>query len=164
MQNFIKKHIAKLFIIACIVAVLIALIVRIGNHQPHISAEETELATESATEEPTELPDPKLSESSQTVEHLGEFMLTAYCTCSKCCEQYADGLTSTNVEAVPGRTIAVDPRVIPMGSTVYINGTEYTAEDTGGAIKGNRIDVLFPSHQEALEFGIQYADVSYIRN
>lgn len=91
---------------------------------------------------------------------LGEFKLTAYCTCSKCCGQWADGITYTGTEATPGRTIAVDPKVIELGSTVIINGTEYIAEDIGGAIKGNRIDVLFPTHQEALEFGIQYADVS----
>lgn len=91
---------------------------------------------------------------------LGEFKLTAYCTCAKCCEEWADGITYTGTQATAGRTIAVDPEVIPLGSTVYINGAEYVAEDIGGAIKGNRIDVLHTTHQEALEFGIQYADVS----
>lgn len=94
---------------------------------------------------------------------LGEFKLTAYCTCGKCCGEWADGITYTGTEATPGRTIAVDPKVIQLGSTVVINGTEYIAEDIGGAIKGNRIDVLFPTHQEALEFGVQYADV-HIKN
>ena len=94
--------------------------------------------------------------------HLGEFKLTAYCTCSKCCGEWSDGITYTGVQATPGRTIAVDPEVIPLGSTVYINGFEYTAEDIGGAIEGNRIDVLCSSHEEALEFGIQYADVSIL--
>lgn len=97
------------------------------------------------------------------VKHLGEFKLTAYCTCEKCCGEWADGITATGTDATPGRTIAVDPKVIPLGSTVYINGTEYIAEDIGGAIKGNRIDVLFPTHQEALEFGVQYADVIIIK-
>lgn len=91
---------------------------------------------------------------------LGEFKLTAYCTCGKCCGEWADGITYTGTEATPGRTIAVDPKVIQLGSTVVINGTEYIAEDIGGAIKGNRIDVLFPTHQEALQFGVQYADVT----
>lgn len=117
---------------------------------------------EPETEEPT-LPAPEQPEATQTTEHLGEFKLTAYCTCSVCCGQWADGITASGTKAVPGRTIAVDPTVIPLGSTVYVNGIEYIAEDTGGAIKGNRIDILFPSHQEALEFGIQYADVSLIR-
>lgn len=94
--------------------------------------------------------------------HLGEFKLTAYCTCSKCCGDWSDGITYTGVKATPGRTIAVDPEVIPLGSTVYINGFEYIAEDVGGAIDGYRIDVLCSSHEEALEFGIQYADVSIL--
>lgn len=52
-----------------------------------------------------------------------------------------------------GRTIAVDPRVIPLGSKVRMNGKEYVAEDTGGAIKGRRIDLFADSHSEAMKFG-----------
>lgn len=91
---------------------------------------------------------------------LGTFKLTAYCPCPKCCGQWADGITYTGTEATAGRTIAVDPNVIPLGSTVHINGQAYTAEDIGGAIKGNRIDVYFPTHTEALQFGVQYAEVA----
>ena len=49
--------------------------------------------------------------------------------------------------------------MIPMGSHVIIDGHEYIAEDTGGAIKGNRIDVFFDSHQDALNFGVKYMTV-----
>lgn len=111
-----------------------------------------EVIAEADEPEPVAEVEPQLTD-------LGEFKLTAYCTCSKCCGEWADGITYTGTEATPGRTIAVDPKVIPLGSTVVINGTEYIAEDVGGAIKGNRIDVLFPTHQEALQFGVQYADV-----
>lgn len=52
-----------------------------------------------------------------------------------------------------GRTIAVDPRVIPLGNKVRMNGKEYVAEDTGGAIKGKRIDLFIDSHSEAMKFG-----------
>lgn len=97
------------------------------------------------------------------MEDLGEFKLTAYCTCPKCCGDWADGITFTGTEATPGRTVAVDPSVIPLGSTVHINGVNYIAEDIGGAIKGKRIDVLFPTHQEALEFGVQYSNVSILK-
>lgn len=96
-------------------------------------------------------------------ELLGEFKLTAYCTCSKCCGKWADGITASGTAATPGRTIAVDKNVIPLGSKVIINGYEYVAEDTGSAIKGNRIDILFPTHQDALNFGIQYADVAIVK-
>lgn len=89
---------------------------------------------------------------------LGEYKITAYCPCAKCCGK-SDGITSTGVLARQGRTIAVDPQKIAYGDRVIINGHTYTAEDCGGAIKGNRIDVYFDSHEDALEFGVQYAEV-----
>ena len=96
-------------------------------------------------------------------EPLGEFKLTAYCPCMNCCGK-TDGITSTGTLDAEGRTIAVDPRVIPYGSTVTIyfaDGTShtYTAEDCGGAIKENRIDVFFSSHDAARAFGVQSAMV-----
>ena len=51
-------------------------------------------------------------------------------------------MTSTGVIAQEGKTIAVDPEIIPYGSIIKINGNEYFAEDYGGAIKGNRIDIF----------------------
>lgn len=93
---------------------------------------------------------------------LGEFKITAYCACTKCCSIYADGITYTGTIATEGRTIAVDPDVIPLGSIVEVNGHEYIAEDIGGAIKGNRLDIFFNSHQDALEWGVQYLDVFLI--
>lgn len=82
------------------------------------------------------------------------FELTGYCPCEKCCGKWANGITSTGVTAIAGRTIAVDPKVIPYGTEVEIEdlGTRI-AEDCGGAIKGKRIDVYFNTHQEALNFG-----------
>lgn len=67
----------------------------------------------------------------------------------------------------PG-VIAVDPDVIPLGSRVYVeypDGTGHyaTAEDTGGAIKGNRIDVAVSSVGKAYDFGIKNAKV-YVVN
>ena len=94
---------------------------------------------------------------------------TAYCACYKCCGKYPSnkyyGITKTGTRAKVG-TIAVDPKVIPMGTEMYIEGLYGAknygtgkAEDIGGAIKGNRIDVYFENHNDALEFGIQYAEV-----
>ena len=96
-------------------------------------------------------------------EPLGEFKLTAYCPCAKCCGK-TDGITATGTTAAEGRTIAVDPRVIPYGSTVtvyFADGAShsYTAEDCGGGIKGNRLDIYFDDHQAALQFGVQSAMV-----
>ena len=77
---------------------------------------------------------------------------TAYCPCNVCCGK-CDGITATGTKATAGRTIAVDPSFIPYGTEVIINGNTYIAEDCGGAIKGNRVDIYFATHQEALNFG-----------
>lgn len=97
------------------------------------------------------------------MKYLGKFKLTAYCNCKKCCGKWSGGPTASGKMPKAGRTIAVDPKVIPLGSKVVINGKTYTAEDTGSAIKNKRIDVYFDSHQAALNFGVQYAEV-YICN
>ena len=81
----------------------------------------------------------------------------AYCSCIQCCGK-DDGITSTGTQAMPGRTIAVDPSVIPYGSRVVIDGHTYIAEDCGGAIKGNTIDVFHATREEALQWGIKYVD------
>ena len=96
---------------------------------------------------------------------LGEFKLTAYCSCEKCCGIWAynrpNGVVygAIGEELKEGYSIAVDPNIISYGSEVIINGKTYKAQDCGGAIKGNRIDVYFNDHDDALEFGVQYADI-----
>jgi 3D (Asp-Asp-Asp) domain-containing protein len=126
----------------------------------------TEAHIEGTPDEPIEAPTEETTEEApETVAEpepisLGTFKLTAYCSCPACCGSWADGTTYTGTKATAGRTIAVDPDVIPLGSTVYINGQPYIAEDIGGAIQGNRIDVYFPTHQDAIEFGVQYAEIS----
>ena len=84
-----------------------------------------------------------------------EFHVTAYCGCYECSEQYGTQ-TSTGVTAESGRTIAVDPEVIPYGSKVEINGHIYTAEDCGGAINGYDIDIFMDDHEATDDFGSQY--------
>lgn len=106
---------------------------------------------------------------------LGIFKLTAYCPCAICCGDYVNNRPldangneivygSTGKVLVQGKSIAVDLSVIPYNTKVIIDGHEYIAHDTGGAIKGNRIDVYFESHQEALDFGVQYAEVFEMTN
>lgn len=91
------------------------------------------------------------------------FRCTAYCGCRKCCGK-SDGITASGTIAEEGRTIGVDTSVIPLGATVIIAGDVYIAEDTGGAIKGNQIDIYFDSHEEALAFGVRYLKVEVIEN
>ena len=88
---------------------------------------------------------------------LGTFKLTAYCACSKCCGK-SNGITASGVKATAGRTVAVDSS-IPFGTKLIIDGHTYIAEDRGGAIKGKKIDIFFNTHQEAINFGVQYKEV-----
>lgn len=95
---------------------------------------------------------------------LGEFTLTAYCPDSCCCGVWANGYTATGTLATEGRTIAVDPDIIPYGTRVLLiwpDGTQhsYIAEDCGGGVNGNHIDVFFNDHQAARVFGVQSAMV-----
>lgn len=80
--------------------------------------------------------------------------VTAYCPCVHCSGEFGN-MTATGEIAKEGRTIAVDPNVIPYGSTVIVFGKEYIAEDCGAAIVGNEIDIFFENHEEAKEFGVQ---------
>lgn len=93
---------------------------------------------------------------------LGLFEVTAYCPCVECSEGYGT-MTSTGATATENRTVAVDPNVIAYGTTLEINGNTYIAEDCGGAIKGNIIDIYFDTHAEALAWGRQSHEV-YIVN
>ena len=91
-----------------------------------------------------------------------EVLATAYCGCVQCCGK-SDCITATGTRATEGRTIAADPRVIPYGTHVLINGHEYIVEDCGGAINGNRIDIYFESHADALQFGVQTVTVEILQ-
>lgn len=89
-------------------------------------------------------------------QYIGECTITAYCPCVECCGDYADGLTSTGFPALPG-VVAVDPEVIPLGSTVIIDGNKFIAADTG--VTGNHIDICLSYHFQAEEYGVRTAEV-----
>ena len=101
--------------------------------------------------------------SDNTLIYLGTFISTAYCECSKCCGKWADGKTASGTTATAGRTIAVDPSVIPLGSIVIINGKSYIAEDTGSAIKGKKIDIYYDSHSAANQWGRRTVEVYLVK-
>lgn len=111
----------------------------------------------------TELPVPNDS-NYDDLQYIAEFDITAFCACEYCCGSNADGITATGTKATEGRTISVDPDVIPLGSKVYIEDYGcYVAEDTGSAIKGHIIDMYMVSHEAALQFGRQHKDVYIVK-
>lgn len=99
---------------------------------------------------PADLPEPPL----------GRFKLTAY---SGPQLGQAQPITATGTTARAGRTVAVDPVVIPLGSRIYIEGLgERIAEDVGGGVKGNHIDVYLGTVPQAFDFGVRRGRVSLI--
>ena len=76
---------------------------------------------------------------SDTLTPLGVFKITGYCPCYSCSE-------------------AVDPRVIPLGTRLLIDGKEYVAEDIGGAVKQKHIDIYFDNHKVAHQL-LRYTEV-----
>lgn len=87
-----------------------------------------------------------------------------------CTGPYNNGYTYTGKKCAQGlgtlespRMIAVDPRVIPLRSMLYIEGYGFArAEDIGGAIKGNKIDILFDKHSDVARFGVKYGIKVYL--
>ena len=89
--------------------------------------------------------------------------VTAYCPCSKCCGTGSPGITASGHKIQSGDAfVAADSRysfgtemIIPG----YNNDQPVKVLDRGGAIKGNKIDVFFPTHEEALRWGVKNIDV-----
>jgi 3D (Asp-Asp-Asp) domain-containing protein len=126
------------------------------NVQPRTVVEYVEVETEPAVEyvEAEVVP---IVEEPQMIS-LGIYEITAYCTCVRCCGK-SDGITASGVKATANRTIAADTSILPFGTEIYINGQKYVVEDKGGAIRGNRIDMYFDTHQEALQWGRQHVEI-----
>ncbi|BBI30636.1 3D domain-containing protein [Cohnella abietis] len=73
------------------------------------------------------------------------------------------GITSSGAVVQEGRTIAVDPKVIPIGWWVYIEGIGFRrAEDTGSAVKGKKIDVYYDSEKHVNKFGLKRGYTVYV--
>lgn len=80
------------------------------------------------------------------------FTATGYCPCAKCCGK-TNGMTASGAKAKAGVTVAM-PKKYAFGTKIEIKGMgTYIVQDRGGAIKGNKIDIFFNTHQEALNFG-----------
>lgn len=108
----------------------------------------------------------RASSRSSSLNGFSNFKATTYSTYAngdKLAGKQWGNKTATGTTVRQGRTIAVDPNIIPLGSKVeiifgngfdYLNGI-YTAEDTGNAIKGNKIDVYLDNYKECIRFGVR---------
>ena len=94
----------------------------------------------------------KKSKKQKKKKLIGNFKITAYCIY---------GRTASGTTTTPNRTIAADPSVLPYGTEVIINGQKYVVEDTGGAIRNNRIDIYMSTYNEAINWGVRNVDVYY---
>lgn len=159
-----------LIILALLVALIISLVTRPGASVNECAHAVYAAVPETSISAPLETP---VSVSVAEPIFLGEYKTTAYCTCVKCCgiwsQEHPDRIgtdyvqkTASGTIPTAGRTVAVDTSVIPFGTVLIIDGHEYVAEDTGAAVKGNVIDIYFDSHDEAVNYGVQYKNI-YIK-
>jgi 3D (Asp-Asp-Asp) domain-containing protein len=103
--------------------------------------------------------------SSEFMTYVGDFKITAYCPCEKCCEGWAVNrpqvygkdvvFTASGAVAREGVTVAVVPEVFPYGTKLYIEGVGVrVAQDTGGALKPDNLEVYFNTHEDAWNSGL----------
>ncbi|MGE5389849.1 MAG: peptidoglycan-binding protein [Deltaproteobacteria bacterium] len=103
-------------------------------------------------------------QTGSTVSRGGAFSViaTGYCGCTICNYPYG-GQPAYNGMPLQYGIVAVDPTVIPMNTRLYIDGYgEAIAADQGNAIKGYHIDLYFPSHEQALDWGIKRVNVTIL--
>ena len=88
---------------------------------------------------------------------LGMFTITGYCNCSVCSGGHNKTFSGTVPQ--PDHTISADLNVFPLGTKLLIDGITYTVEDKGSSVTGNKLDIFYGSHEEALAVGTYTAEV-----
>lgn len=92
--------------------------------------------------------------------YLGKFYITHYCPCSQCCGAGGGKVTASGTTPTAGRTVGVNPRLIKYGTKLKVGNYEgYVAEDTGGGIGWQHLDIFCNTHQEALNAGVGWEKV-----
>lgn len=138
--------------------------------EPAKPADHTEQATAPVVTAPTGVP----TEYIKTI----DVKATAYCLCKKCCGKSPSnpgyGVTASGLKITPGvgmKVVASDPKVIPLGTKVYVEGlygaNDYgyaVVADTGSAIKNLKIDLYMDTHQMALNWGVKTVRVYILGN
>ena len=92
-----------------------------------------------------------------------QMRVTAYCPCEKCCGEYSDGITACGHKIRSGDAFVAADKQYSFGTEMlipgYTNGQPVKVLDRGGAIRRDRLDVFFHSHEEALKWGVKHLDV-----
>ncbi|NEU30570.1 LysM peptidoglycan-binding domain-containing protein [bacterium LRH843] len=118
------------------------------------------------TEKPISAAEAPKENTSASTNHTSSKEMTMKATAYTASCEGCSGITATGInlkENPNAKVISVDPSVIPLGSKVYVEGYgEAIAGDTGGAIKGNKIDVFIPSKQDAINFGVKQLKVTIL--
>ena len=181
----IKKTLKELGMLLAGITISFTIVVCILNKEETIAnAPETEYVAEVETETEYEIVTEVFTEeyiiiqTQQETEtqmiSMGIFTVTAYCSCEKCCGEWANlrpldengeqiVYGSSGERLVSDYSIAVDLDLIPCGETIYINDMPYVAHDRGSAIQGKRIDIYMSNHEKALEWGKQTMEVFKIQ-
>lgn len=165
-QRKIKRLTIIIRILTIALVIAAATIIALAAKEPEIIVEYKPIVIEKIVPVPESEPEVVTEEITVTA--------TAYCPCVKCCDIWSSDhpsrvgtgyVQTTYTGTIPeeGRTIAVDPGVIPLGSTVIIGGNEYIAEDIGGGINGYEIDIFFSSHYDALAWGVQTVTAEVVK-
>lgn len=95
-------------------------------------------------------------------------VVTAYCSCKKCCGPHAQGLTASgrSIAYNGGQFVAADAKLFKFGAKLqipgYADGQTVEVIDRGGAIKGYHLDVFFPTHEEARQWGKRWIPVTVV--
>lgn len=161
----------RLMFLTTIIVIMLSIVVWAANQNPveqdhYEPVQETvvnnpETAIELQADKFSVIPSPEETEWKS----LGIFTTSGYCKedYPHICNDGNPHTTALGTTPTVGRTIAVDPSVIPYGTEVMINNHIYIAEDCGTAIKGHRIDILYETHNEAYCHGMPQVEV-FIKN
>lgn len=129
---------------------------------PQYTRKETGQATVKATSQgpasDTGAPTPEPTGSAKKGALIGKFQTTAYCDCEQCCPT-GHNLTYSGTVPKANHTISADINIYPIGTRLMIGDTVYTVEDIGGNVSGNKLDIYFETHQQALNYGLKTVDV-----
>lgn len=141
----------------------------VKDHQNAISATESVKATKKAEKKKEKKQKKKKQDKKKKLKKpekrkitMGRFKLTGYCPCYECSEGWGRK-THSGAYAESNHTVAADLSVLNLGDWITIDGKKYKVEDSGGAVKGDTIDIFFDTHEEVEEFGVRYGNVNLWR-